>query len=334
MRVVIIGSGAWGTTLAGVAHRAGSEVTLVARNAVVFRLLSNERRHPVSLAGYRLPEQVELVQEAGEALDMQPDCVLVVVPSAAIDQVGEQIEASGYTGPVVTATKGIDPTRLMTSSQRLGEWLGDFRRVAALSGPNLAGEIAAGLPAAAVVAAEDESVARMARTALMSSRFRIYTSRDVMGVEIAGALKNVIAIGAGIADGLDAGQNAKAAFMTRGITEMARLGVACGANPMTFAGLAGIGDLMATCNSVRSRNHTVGRGLAEGKSLERILAGMHEVAEGVPTTRAAQALGQKLGIELPIATQIARVMFEGVSPEAAIAQLMSRDATKELNFLQ
>jgi glycerol-3-phosphate dehydrogenase (NAD(P)+) len=212
--------------------------------------------------------------------------------------------------------------------------VGSHARVAALSGPNLAGEIATGLPAAAVVASADEAVAEIARQALMSPRFRIYTSDDVIGVEIAGAFKNVIAIGAGIADGLDAGQNAKAAYMTRGVAEMARLGIACGANPLTFAGLAGIGDLIATCNSERSRNHTVGRALAEGRAIPDILTSLREVAEGVPTTRAALALGTVKGVELPIAEQIAGIMFDGVSPEQAISSLMARDATRELNFLQ
>jgi glycerol-3-phosphate dehydrogenase (NAD(P)+) len=334
MNVVVIGSGAWGTALSGVAHRAGSRVTLVARNPEVYRSLADHRRHPVSLVGFRLPMEVNVVPDAGTGLRHPPDCVLVAVPSVAVDAVAALLAAHRYGGPVVTATKGIDPDRLSTSSQRLATAIGDPDRVAALSGPNLAGEIAAGQPAAAVVAAADGAIAAAARTVLMSDRFRIYTSSDVIGVEIAGALKNVIAIGAGIADGLEAGQNAKAAYMTRGIAEMTRVGVACGANPMTFAGLAGIGDLMATCNSERSRNHTVGRGLAEGRTLASILSDLHEVAEGVPTTRAALALGRAKGVDLPIATQIARIMFDGVPPQRAIADLMARDATDELNILR
>ncbi len=334
MRVTIIGSGAWGTTLAGLAHQAGSDVTLVARNAEVHRALSQARRHPVSLPGYELPRAVTVVRDAMDALRSGPECVLVAVPSAGVTTVAEVIATSGYVGPIVTATKGLDPVGLTTPSERLAEVIGVEARIAALSGPNLAGEIAAGLPAAAVVAAANEAIADMVRTALMSSRFRIYTSDDITGVEIAGAFKNVIAIGAGIADGLLAGQNAKAAYITRGIAEMARLGIACGANPLTFAGLAGIGDLVATCNSERSRNHTVGRGLAEGRDLAEILQSLREVAEGVPTTRAALALGKVKGVELPIAAQIARVMFDGVPPENAIAALMDRDAARELNFLQ
>lgn len=332
MNVVIIGSGAWGTTLAGLVTRAGSKATLVVRNPETYRSLSTRRRHPVSLPGYTLPTEVQLARSIEDALDTGPDLVIVAVPTAAIDDVGEVLARSHYRGPIVTATKGLDPDTLRTASDRICDAIEDELRLAVLSGPNLANEIAAGLPAAAVVAAHDEPVSQVVRRALMSDGYRVYTSSDVTGVEIAGALKNVIAIGAGIADGMNAGQNAKAAYMTRGIAEMARLGVACGANPMTFAGLAGIGDLMATCNSEQSRNHTVGRGLAMGRSLEEILAGMHEVAEGVPTTKAALRLGKVKGVEMPIVAQLAAIMYEGLAPEDAIAELMAREATGELNF--
>lgn len=332
MNVVIIGSGAWGTTLAGLVTRAGSKATLVVRNPETYRSLSKRRRHPVSLPGYTLPTEVQLARSIEDALDTGPDLVIVAVPTAAIDDVGEVLARSHYRGPIVTATKGLDPDTLRTASDRICDAIEDELRLAVLSGPNLANEIAAGLPAAAVVAAHDAPVSQVVRRALMSDGYRVYTSSDVTGVEIAGALKNVIAIGAGIADGMNAGQNAKAAYMTRGIAEMARLGVACGANPMTFAGLAGIGDLMATCNSEQSRNHTVGRGLAMGRSLEEILAGMHEVAEGVPTTKAALRLGKVKGVEMPIVAQLAAIMYEGLAPEDAIAELMAREATGELNF--
>lgn len=332
MNVVIIGSGAWGTTLAGLVTRAGSKATLVVRNPETYRSLSKRRRHPVSLPGYTLPTEVQLARSIEDALDTGPDLVIVAVPTAAIDDVGEVLARSHYRGPIVTATKGLDPDTLRTASDRICDAIEDELRLAVLSGPNLANEIAAGLPAAAVVAAHDEPVSQVVRRALMSDGYRVYTSSDVTGVEIAGALKNVIAIGAGIADGMNAGQNAKAAYMTRGIAEMARLGVACGANPMTFAGLAGIGDLMATCNSEQSRNHTVGRGLAMGRPLEEILAGMHEVAEGVPTTKAALRLGKVKGVEMPIVAQLAAIMYEGLAPEDAIAELMAREATGELNF--
>ncbi len=334
MRVTIIGAGAWGTTLAGVALDAGSEVSLVARNLTVFATLNTERRHPISVPGYRLPDAVEVVGDAREALRAAPDLIVLAVPSSGIQEAVEVVAGSGFRGIVVTATKGIDPVSLRTPVERVAQALGDSQRLAALSGPNLAGEVAAGLPAAAVMAAARQETAKAAQEALMSRRFRIYTSPDVLGVEIAGAFKNVIAIGAGIADGMDAGQNAKAAYLTRGIAEMARLGAACGADPMTFAGLAGIGDLMATCNSERSRNHTVGRGLSEGRTLHEVLSNLHEVAEGVPTTRAVLSLAKMKGVELPIATQIGRIMFGGVTPQAAISDLMARDAASELAYLE
>ena len=207
--------------------------------------------------------------------------------------------------------------------------LGGTTNVAALSGPNLSGEIALGQPATTVIASEIAGLAERCARILHSHRFRVYLSDDLIGVELGGALKNIIAIGAGIADGLDAGDNAKAAFMTRGIAEIARLGVACGAQPLTFAGLSGIGDLIATCSSPRSRNHQVGVALARGESLEVILLSMREVAEGVATTSAALALGRSLEVELPIIEQMHRVLFENVSAADAISRLMEREPRHE-----
>lgn len=333
MNVTVIGSGAWGTTLAGLLSIAGADVTLAVRRPTVYSSLLELRRHPVSIPGYRLPHEVKLTSCVDTNLESGPDLVLVVVPSASVEAVGKLLKTARYGGPIVTATKGLHPELLLTPSQQLHAVLGPDAGIAALSGPNLASEIAAGLPAAAVVASTDEALARAVQEALMSKQFRMYTSTDIVGVEIAGALKNIIAIGAGIADGLDAGQNAKAAYLTRGIAEMVRLGVACGANPMTFAGLAGIGDLIATASSTRSRNNTVGRELATGKSLDAILESLREVAEGVPTTRAALALGKEKNVELPLTTQIARVMFDGISPTVAIAELMAREATGELDVI-
>ena len=335
MHVVIVGAGAWGTALAGLVHDAGAEVTLVARNPKVAESLRVSRTHPRSLPSYVLPMAVRIEQDAVDTIvAIAPDLVIMAIPSAAVEDAARAVVRSGYDGAILTATKGIDSDSLQTPTERISRSIGTSQPVVALSGPNLALEIAAGLPAAAVVASRSSDAAMLARRALMSSRFRVYTTSDVVGVEVAGAYKNVIAIGAGIADGLQAGENAKAAFITRGVAEMARLGVACGANPLTFAGLAGIGDLMATCHSPSSRNYTVGRGLASGKSLEDVLAGMHEVAEGVPTTRASLALAAVRGVELPIAQQVARVLFKGVSTNEAIADLMARDATSELAFLE
>jgi glycerol-3-phosphate dehydrogenase (NAD(P)+) len=202
--------------------------------------------------------------------------------------------------------------------------------VAALSGPNLAPEIARGLPAAAVVAARETEAAERARAALTASTFRIYTSHDVVGVEMGGALKNIIAIGIGINDGLQYGDNARASLMTRALTEITRLAVAAGANPLTLAGLAGLGDLIATCTSPLSRNRTLGLELAKGRALHEVLAERKTVAEGVTTTRAALELAEALNVELPITQEIAQVLFEGNSVREAVASLMLRDPKHEL----
>lgn len=330
MNVLVIGAGAWGTTLSALVARAGNSATLYSRSSLVYASLRDNRTHPVSLAGFSLPGEINVTNDLSDAVRSSPKLIVVAVPTSGIEQVARSLAGVGYQGVIVSATKGIDPETLQTSTQRIIQIVGDPERIAVLSGPNLATEIAGGLPAAAVVASERHQTAELVQRVLMSINFRIYTTSDVIGVELAGALKNVMAIGAGIADGLNAGQNAKAAFITRSIAEITRLGMACGADPMTFAGLAGIGDLMATCGSTLSRNHTVGRRLAKGERLGDILERMTEVAEGVPTTRAAIALGERHGVELPIATQIGNVLFNNISPQTAIAQLLARDAAAEV----
>lgn len=329
MNVTIIGTGAWGTTLAALVARAGHTANLYGRNQDVISSLRQSRRHPVSLEGFDLPDAVIVTGDWAAALEARPDIIVVAVPAVAIDQVAELLSVAQFDGVVLSATKGIDPETLLTTSRRLAPCVDRPSRLAVLSGPNLAVEIAHGHPAAAVVASSSIETAQRVQRALMSPAFRLYTSQDVVGVELAGALKNIFAIGAGIGDGLKAGNNAKAAFLTRGIAEMTRLGVALGAEAATFAGLAGIGDLMATCGSALSRNHTVGRRLATGERIDSILASMHEVAEGVPTTRAAIELARKHGVDMPIATEIGHVLFDGAEPRDAIARLMARDATSE-----
>ncbi|MDP9364273.1 MAG: NAD(P)-dependent glycerol-3-phosphate dehydrogenase, partial [Chloroflexota bacterium] len=236
---------------------------------------------------------------------------------------------------VISAAKGLERRTLRRMTEVVREELpaSAAARVCALSRPNLAPEVGAGKPAAAVIAGASTAAER-ARDLLMGPQFRCYTNQDVVGVEIGGALKNVIALGAGIGDGLAAGDNAKAAFLTRGIAEIARLGVAVGAEPLTFAGLTGLGDLVATCASPLSRNRRVGQELAKGRSLAEVLAGMSQVAEGVTTTEAARELGRRAGVELPITEQMHAVLFEGKSPLAAVADLMRRDAKDELEGLR
>jgi glycerol-3-phosphate dehydrogenase (NAD(P)+) len=312
-RIVVVGAGAWGTTLAIVAHRAGAAVTLVSSHTATVERLRSTRTHPRSLPGVELPERIHVTEST--KLE-QLEVALASLP------------ALGHGVGIVSVAKGIEVSTLRRPSEILREAY-PASRIAVLSGPNIASEIAAGSPATAVVASADASLASNVQQSLSSASFRVYTGEDVIGVELGGALKNIIAIGAGIADGLHAGHNAKAAFMTRGIGEIARLGIALGAQPLTFAGLSGIGDLIATCGSPASRNHQVGQRLAEGASLSGIRAAMIETAEGIETTRAAWQLARRLDIETPIIDGMYRVLFEGASPVAEALMLMQRDPTHE-----
>jgi glycerol-3-phosphate dehydrogenase (NAD(P)+) len=233
--------------------------------------------------------------------------------------------------PILSATKGLEIDTGKRMSEVLSEELGAApgNSVCALSGPNLAGEIAAGKPASTVVASGNLSAANRAQEVLNSATFRVYTNDDIVGVELGGALKNIIAIGAGICDGLGLGDNARATFMTRGLAEISRLAVAAGGSPMTLAGLAGMGDLIATCSSKLSRNHQVGERLAEGMTLPEILAAMRNVAEGVNTTAAAVQMAGRLGVEMPIAEATHAVLFDNEPVKSAIARLLGRDPTRE-----
>lgn len=328
-RVTVVGGGAWGTTLAMLAIRAGCESTLLVRSDEDWRIMTTERRHPRSLPDIVLPGALRITTDAEEAMTFG-DVVILAIPTQKL-RAGVAALADVLGGTiVVSAAKGIEIGTLQRPSEILAEELpGRNVRICALSGPNLASEIAIGKPATTVVAAQDTSAGKVVQRCLMSESFRVYTSADVVGVEIGGALKNIIAIGAGIGDGLDAGDNAKAAFMTRGIAEIARLGVAMGANPLTFAGLSGIGDLIATCSSRMSRNHRVGVGLASGKPLSVVMSEVTEVAEGVDTTRATRELARLADVEMPITEQMYQVLFEGTSPVEAVRNLMLREPQGE-----
>lgn len=329
-KISVIGSGAWGTTLAMVADRAGTATTLVVRNPEVYAGLRDHGRHPFSLAGISFPATVMLTQDQDAAI-AAAEVVVVVIPTQKLRVAVQPIAESLRGKIVVTAAKGIEIGTSLLPTQILEDVIGVHADtpLCALSGPNLAREIALGKPATTVIASQDIAAAARVQTLLMSESLRVYTSHDVIGVQIGGALKNIVAIGAGIGDGLGAGDNAKAAFMTRGITEIARLGVSLGADPLTFAGLSGIGDLICTCSSDLSRNHQVGVGLAAGKSLAEVLAGMSEVAEGVDTTRAAIDMARRAAIEMPIAEQMYAVLFAGKSPVEAVRSLMMREPRHE-----
>ncbi len=331
-KVAIIGTTSWGKTLGVVLARNGLEVRLWARTEREATELRDAEPNPTLLPGITFPPQLSVTSSLSEAL-AEVRAVILVVPSQTMRQniklVAGHLNKSML---VVSAAKGLEIGSSKRMSQVIAEEIdGQFwPNICVLSGPNLSKEILSGLPAATVVAAEDESVARAARQLLTVPNLCIYTNTDVIGVELGGALKNIIALGAGMADGLGYGDNIKAAFMTRGLTEMAALGVALGANPLTFSGLAGLGDAIATCASPLSRNHYLGMELTKGRSLKEITGSMTGVAEGVTTTIVAWTLAQQLGIEMPITEKIYQVLYEGLDPRQGAVELMAAEARHEL----
>ncbi len=337
-RLAVIGTGAWGTTLALMAatHCAatGGGVTLWEHKPERAAAMRTDRENVTFLPGYRFPAELQVTADLAEAV-AGADIVLVVTPAqrtrAALAALRPHLPPGAA---VVCASKGLELGTHLRMTQIAAEELGATAAITALSGPNLAAEIARGLPAAAVVAGEDEAVTERVREALATSRYRLYTTQDVIGVELGGALKNIIALCVGISDGLDYGDNAKASIMTRGLAEMARLALAAKANPLTLAGLAGLGDLIATCSSPLSRNRTLGLELARGRRLADVLAERHSVAEGVTTTRAALELAQALGVDLPITAQLAQVLFAGKDVRKVVSELMGREPRRELEDMR
>ena len=332
-RVAVVGAGAWGTTLAALVARR-EDVTLLCRDADLAAEIVATGRNERRLPGIDLPERLTATADPS-ALAAAVDVVIVAVPSthlrADLAHVAARIPASA---DVVSVVKGIERGTLLRMSEVIAEAGAiDPARIAALSGPNLAGEIARGLPASAVVAASDLELARRVADRLSRREFRLYVNEDILGVELCGALKNIIAIAAGAADGLGFGDNGKAGLMTRGLAEMMRVGVAAGANPLTFAGLAGIGDVIATCGSRLSRNHRLGEELAAGRPWAEIEATLPGTAEGAYTVDAALALADRLGVEMPIAREVHRALFEGKSVQRCLIDLLSRESKDELSGL-
>ncbi|GCE26805.1 glycerol-3-phosphate dehydrogenase [NAD(P)+] [Dictyobacter alpinus] len=329
--VGVIGSGAWGTTLALLLARKGISTTIWDHRVERALEMQRTRENSVFLPNIRFPDNLSITSDIAEAVQAK-DLLLLVTPSQKLRENLRLL--APYLAPetlLVSASKGIEITSLQRMTEVIAEELPDWReRIAALSGPNLSREVAEGKPTAAVVASDVPEVAIQARTIITCSTFRVYTSNDVIGVELGGALKNIIAIAAGFNVGLGYGENAKAAIITRGLAEISRLGVAAGANALTFAGLAGIGDLIATCASPLSRNQQLGRRLAEGEKLNDILQSTHSVAEGVSTTQAALKLAARYQVEMPIARQLSLILFEGLDPHKAVPELMMRDPKGEL----
>ncbi len=327
----MVGSTTWGTTLAVMAARGGAEVRLLCRTADEAAILRDAGEHSRRLPGVPFPDTLHPTHDASEALG-EAGLVVVAVPSDRFRQnirgIADQMPAGAV---VLSVTKGLELPAGLRMSQVLAEEMPGRSpdRFAVLSGPNLAGEIIAGKPGSTVVAASDESAQQLVQDRLMSPAFRVYTSDDVVGVEMGGSLKNIIALAAGIADGLAVGDNAKAALVTRGLNEIGRLGIAAGAELLTFAGLAGLGDLMATCNSPLSRNRRVGEALGKGERLPDILAGMDAVAEGVNTTIAALQMAERLEVDMPITRLMSQVLFEDLPAAECIPALMGRPPRSE-----
>ncbi|HAZ62761.1 MAG TPA: glycerol-3-phosphate dehydrogenase [Armatimonadetes bacterium] len=327
--IAVIGAGSWGTGLAWLLSHHGPAVRLWCRRPELAAEIGRSARNQVYLPSAVLPRWVTPTADLAEAC-AGAAMVVVAVPSVGMAAVAAQLAQVVAPGtPVISATKGLDHTTAQRMTVTLAAALGPEQPVAALSGPNLADEVVAGKPAVAVVAHGDCALRRALQAALSRPLFRVYTNPDVAGVELGGALKNPLAIAAGIVDGLGLGDNTKAALMTRGIHEVARLGVALGADERTFAGLCGFGDLLATCHSRHSRNRSLGERLGRGESVTAIQASSPEVVEGVPTTKTALRLAREQGVEMPILTQLHAVIFEGLPIRAGVSALLARDSIEE-----
>lgn len=332
MQIAVIGGGGWGTALACLLAGKGYSVRLWARRPEHAVALNTTRENARYLPGVRIPENVTATASLAQALDGVTVAVFAV-PSHAFREV---LKAALPDIPpatcIVNAAKGIEETTLLRLSEVYAAEAGPKARdrYAVLSGPSHAEEVGRGQPTAIVSASQNARTAEFVQELFMAPFFRVYTNDDVVGVELGGALKNIIALSAGICEGIGFGDNAKAALMTRGLAEITRLGLRLGANPLTFAGLAGLGDLIVTCTSMHSRNRRAGIKIGQGKSLKETLAAVGMVVEGVRTTRAAYSLARNLNVQMPITTETHRVLFEGLAPLDAAKNLMGRARTREI----
>jgi glycerol-3-phosphate dehydrogenase (NAD(P)+) len=328
MRCGVIGAGAWGTALADLLARNGHDVVLWAYEPDVVDAIAMRHVNPRFLPGALLSPSIRATSHIGEAVS-DAELILCAAPSHVVRAVLRSAAADlSSEAIVVVASKGIERGTLALMSDVAAEEL-PGRPVVALSGPSFAQEVAARQPTAIVAASTDGEAACATQRALSNEAFRVYTHDDVVGVELGGALKNVVAIATGMAEGLGLGFNPRAALITRGLAEMARLGAALGAAPLTFAGLAGMGDLVLTCTGALSRNRALGVDIARGAALDAVLAARETVAEGVITTQSARALAEREGIEMPIVAAVHRILFERQSPRDAITELMSRELRAE-----
>jgi glycerol-3-phosphate dehydrogenase (NAD(P)+) len=334
-RVAVVGAGSWGTAVAAIVAD-HADVTLWARDAQLASEIDADHVNPRYLPGIELPANVRGTADLADACD-GADVVVVGVPSHGFREVlARAAPVIGPEVPVVSLSKGVEQGTVLRMTEVVAEVLPGHRtdRIGVLTGPNLAREVAEGQPTASVVALRDEETAAELQSLFMTRTFRVYTNPDVVGCEIAGALKNVIAIGTGMAAGLGYGDNTKAALMTRGLAELARLGVALGGDPLTFSGLAGMGDLVATCTSEKSRNRYVGVELGKGRALDDIVAEMNMVAEGVKSTAAVLQLAARHDVDMPIAAMVGAVLYDGRRTEDLVPALMLREAKPELHGMR
>ena len=331
MKISVLGAGGWGTTLAILLHYNGHNVTLWEYKKNYAKVLNKKRENPDYLPGIKIPDEISITHDIEESVSNQ-NMIVLAVPSQFLRSVIRGIKPIWIKDSIlVNVAKGIENNTLMTMSQMLKDELPliDENQIGVLSGPSHAEEVSKRIPTAVVASSKSRETSRSIQSTFMTSYFRVYSSTDILGVELGGAFKNVIAIGAGIIDGANFGDNTKAAIMTRGVAEIARLGVAMGASPETFSGLSGMGDLIVTCMSRHSRNRYVGEEIGGGKKLKDVLKSMNMVAEGVETSRSASQLAEKYNVSTPITDEVYKILFEDKDPVKATTDLMTRDMKME-----
>ncbi|RJQ76903.1 MAG: NAD(P)-dependent glycerol-3-phosphate dehydrogenase [Desulfobacteraceae bacterium] len=332
-RIGVVGGGSWGTALANLLALKGYPVQWWIYESDLVRHIREKRENSVFLPGVQLPDVLHPSDDLS-AVVHQKDLVVIVVPSHVMRSVtGEMADHLKMDAIVVSASKGIENDTLLTMSGVIRETIGHIGpdRFAALSGPSFAVEVARGVPTVVTVASEDLDCAQKVQHIFATPSFRVYTNDDIIGVELGGAVKNVIAIAAGMVDGLGLGLNTRAALITRGLVEITRLGKAMGANPHTLVGSAGLGDLVLTCTGDLSRNHTVGKKIGQGTKLKDVLSDMRMVAEGVKTARSVYSLSLRMNVEMPISQAVYRILYEDLAPREAVHLLMTRDLKNELD---
>ncbi|MCK4425312.1 MAG: NAD(P)-dependent glycerol-3-phosphate dehydrogenase [Deltaproteobacteria bacterium] len=338
-RIGVLGAGSWGTTLAVLLANKKIKTVLWARDQEFAKQIRKSRENKSYLPGIELPATLEITSDIAKAV-LNKEVILFVVPSHGLRKVAKQVamalsdftQSPNLPYALVSASKGIENRTLLTMTEIMKEVLPSrlSGRLAALSGPSFAQEVASSIPTAITMAASEHRLCIGLQDLFTTETFRVYTSLDLMGVQLGGALKNIMAIASGISDGMGFGTNTRAALITRGLAEMSRLGMRLGANPLTFAGLAGLGDLVLTCTGDLSRNRQVGLKLGQGQSIENILKETSMIAEGVKTTSSAYAMAEKYKVDMPITNQVYKVLYEGLDPKDAVNELLKRPPRQEL----